>query len=101
MKELLHRFWAGDDAQDIAEYALMLTTVLLIVVAVVSAAGNNSNSVFSAVSAKNQQLHTPGTKSGSEPKNSNNQPTQQPPVPATSVALQPPQTRARAGPRHR
>jgi len=52
MKKLLHRLWADDDRQDIAEYALMLTTILLIVAATVAAIGNNSNTVFSAVAGK-------------------------------------------------
>jgi Flp pilus assembly pilin Flp len=52
MHALLHKLWADDNGQDIAEYALMLTTVLLIVAATVSAIGNNSNAVFSAVAGK-------------------------------------------------
>ena len=52
MNELLHRFWAEDDGQDIAEYALMLTTILLIVVATVSAIGNNANAIFNAVAGQ-------------------------------------------------
>ena len=52
MKELLHRFWAEDDGQDIAEYALMLTAMLLIVVTTVAVIGNNADTIFSAVAGK-------------------------------------------------
>ena len=52
MRRLLHRFWADDDGQDIAEYALMLTAMLLIVVSTVAVIGNNSNTIFSAVAGR-------------------------------------------------
>jgi Flp pilus assembly pilin Flp len=45
------RLWAEDNAQDIAEYAVMLATILVIVVATVRIIGGNANNVFSAVAS--------------------------------------------------
>ncbi|MBV9610582.1 MAG: hypothetical protein JO187_13555 [Acidobacteria bacterium] len=41
--------WHDDTAQDIAEYALMLTVILLIVAATVSSIGTNAQTIFSNV----------------------------------------------------
>jgi Flp pilus assembly pilin Flp len=46
MISLLRKFWANDDGQDIAEYAMMLAVILLIVAATVSSIGTNANTVF-------------------------------------------------------
>jgi Flp pilus assembly pilin Flp len=51
---MLARFqwlWAEDNAQDIAEYAVMLAVILVIVVATVRLIGGNANNVFSAVAS--------------------------------------------------
>jgi Flp pilus assembly pilin Flp len=45
------RLWAEDNAQDIAEYAVMLAVILVIVVATVRLIGGNANNVFSAVAS--------------------------------------------------
>lgn len=49
MKNLLTRFWNNDEAQDIAEYALMLAVILVIVITTVSLIGTNANTIFSKV----------------------------------------------------
>ena len=40
---------SSDEAQDIAEYAVMVAVILLIVVGTVRLIGSNSNTVFSQV----------------------------------------------------
>ncbi len=52
MLNTLWNIWNDDQAQDIAEYALMLVVILLIVVAAVTAIGGNANAVFNAVAGK-------------------------------------------------
>ena len=52
MSALLRKLWADDQAQDVAEYAMMLAVILLIVVATVSTIGNNANSVFSSAAGQ-------------------------------------------------
>ena len=52
MLQVLHQIWADDQAQDIAEYALMLTVILLVVVAAVTAIGGNANNIFNAVAGE-------------------------------------------------
>ncbi|MBV8051860.1 MAG: hypothetical protein JOZ80_11765 [Acidobacteriaceae bacterium] len=47
----LRSLWSEDDAQDIAEYAVMLAVILVIVVATVRLIGGNANNVFSAVAS--------------------------------------------------
>ncbi len=49
---VLWKIWNDDDAQDIAEYALMLTVILLVVVGAVTAIGSNSNTIFNSVAGK-------------------------------------------------
>jgi len=43
--------WAEEDAQDIAEYAVMPAVILVIVVATVRLIGGNANNVFSATAS--------------------------------------------------
>jgi Flp pilus assembly pilin Flp len=43
--------WSEDDAQDIAEYAVMLAVILVIVVGTVRLIGSHANSVFSQVAS--------------------------------------------------
>jgi Flp pilus assembly pilin Flp len=47
MNELLHRVWAEDKGEDIAEYAVMLAVILVIVVGTIRLIGSQANSVFS------------------------------------------------------
>jgi Flp pilus assembly pilin Flp len=46
-KALLHRVWLDNEAQDIAEYAVMLALILVIVVGTVRLIGGKANNVFS------------------------------------------------------
>jgi Flp pilus assembly pilin Flp len=43
----LSRLWKEDQAQDIAEYAVMLAVILIIVVGTIRLIGSNANTVFS------------------------------------------------------
>ena len=49
MKTFVQRLWLEDEAQDIAEYAVMLAVILVIVVGTVRLIGSNANNVFSHV----------------------------------------------------
>jgi Flp pilus assembly pilin Flp len=49
--EFLQWLWAGEEGQDVAEYAVMLAVVLVIVVGTVKLIGGNSNNVFSSVAS--------------------------------------------------
>ena len=49
MNKILRRLWLGDEAQDIAEYAVMLAVILVIVVGTIRLVGSNANNVFSSV----------------------------------------------------
>jgi len=51
----LHRFWAEEKGQDIAEYAVMLAVILVIVVGTIRLIGGNANNVFSSVASSVQQ----------------------------------------------
>ena len=51
MKNFFHRLWFEDEAQDIAEYAVMLAVILVIVVGTIRLIGNNANNVFSSVAS--------------------------------------------------
>jgi Flp pilus assembly pilin Flp len=48
---LVAKFWADDQGQDIAEYAVMLAVILVLVVGTVRLVGSNANSVFSAAAS--------------------------------------------------
>jgi len=45
----LRQLWAGEEGQDIAEYAVMLAVILVIVVGTIRLIGSNANNVFSSV----------------------------------------------------
>jgi pilus assembly protein Flp/PilA len=47
--KLLKQFWADQQGQDIAEYAVMLAVILVIVVGTIRLIGSNANTVFSQV----------------------------------------------------
>ena len=51
MKTFVQRLWLEDEAQDIAEYAVMLAVILVIVVGTIRLIGNNANNVFSSVAS--------------------------------------------------
>lgn len=48
---ILRRFWLEDEAQDIAEYAVMLAVILVIVVGTIRLIGGSANNVFSSVAS--------------------------------------------------
>lgn len=52
MTQLLRRFWFENDAQDVAEYAVMTAVVLTITLLTVRLIGLNSNTVFSEIGSK-------------------------------------------------
>ncbi len=47
MKKLLQNVWRNDEAEDIAEYAVMLAVILVIVVGTIRLIGTQANNVFS------------------------------------------------------
>jgi Flp pilus assembly pilin Flp len=49
--ELFRRLWCAEEAQDIAEYAVMLAVILVIVVGTIRLIGGNANNAFSAVAS--------------------------------------------------
>jgi len=54
MNNFLRCLWQGDEAQDIAEYAVMLAVILVIVVGTIRLVGSNANNVFSSVGSSIQ-----------------------------------------------
>jgi len=55
MKHILRRLWLEEEAQDIAEYAVMLAVILVIVVGTIRLIGGNANNVFSSVASSISQ----------------------------------------------
>lgn len=55
MKKFFGRLWLEEEAQDIAEYAVMLAVILVIVVGTIRLIGNNANNVFSSVASSISQ----------------------------------------------
>jgi Flp pilus assembly pilin Flp len=55
MNDILRRLCLEDEAQDIAEYAVMLAVILVIVVGTVRLIGGHANNVFSAVASSISQ----------------------------------------------
>jgi Flp pilus assembly pilin Flp len=51
MTNLCHKLWAREEAEDIAEYAVMLAVILVIVVGTIRLIGSNANNVFSSVAS--------------------------------------------------
>ena len=51
MVELIRRLWSDEQAQDIAEYAVMLAVILVLVVGTIRLIGGSSNNVFSQVAS--------------------------------------------------
>jgi len=54
MSSFLARLWANDEAQDIAEYAVMLAVILVIVVGTIRLLGSNASNVFSQAASSIQ-----------------------------------------------
>jgi Flp pilus assembly pilin Flp len=52
--DYLLELWRKDEAQDIAEYAVMLAVILVIIIGTIRLIGSNSNNVFSSVSSSLQ-----------------------------------------------
>jgi Flp pilus assembly pilin Flp len=55
MKQIFKRLWREQEAQDIAEYAVMLAVILVIVVGTIRLIGGNANNVFSSVASSISQ----------------------------------------------
>jgi Flp pilus assembly pilin Flp len=55
MKKLFHSLWLDEEAQDIAEYAVMLAVILVIVVGTIRLIGSSANNVFSSVASSVSQ----------------------------------------------
>ncbi len=55
MQNILRGLWFEDEAQDIAEYAVMLAVILVIVVGTIRLIGGNANNVFSSVASSISQ----------------------------------------------
>ena len=51
MNNLICSLWAGEEGQDIAEYAVMLAVILVLVVGTLRLIGSNTNNVFSSVAS--------------------------------------------------
>jgi Flp pilus assembly pilin Flp len=51
MTNLFRKLWSQEEAQDIAEYAVMLAVILVIVVGTLRLVGSNANNVFSSVAS--------------------------------------------------
>ncbi len=52
MTQLMFRLWSDDEAQDVAEYAVMLAVVLTITLFTIRMIGESSNNVFSQIGSK-------------------------------------------------
>jgi Flp pilus assembly pilin Flp len=52
MADLAKLLWRNEEAQDIAEYAVMLAVILVIVIGTVRLIGGNANNVFSSVASE-------------------------------------------------
>ena len=54
MRSLFRNLWRQDDAQDIAEYAVMLAVILVLVVGTIRLIGSNATNVFSQTASSIQ-----------------------------------------------
>ncbi len=54
MVNILWEAWLDDQAQDIAEYAVMLAVILVVVIGTIRLVGSNANNVFSSVASSVQ-----------------------------------------------
>jgi Flp pilus assembly pilin Flp len=55
MRNIFRRLCLEDEAQDIAEYAVMLAVILVIVVGTIRLIGSSANNVFSSVASSISQ----------------------------------------------
>ncbi|PYX81762.1 MAG: Flp family type IVb pilin [Acidobacteria bacterium] len=51
MTPLLRRAWLEDEAQDIAEYGVMLAMIVIIVIGAIQLIGSHANTAFSNVAS--------------------------------------------------
>lgn len=51
MADFIRRLWSEDQAQDIAEYAVMLAVILVLVVGTIRLIGSNANNAFSSTAS--------------------------------------------------
>jgi Flp pilus assembly pilin Flp len=51
MARTLYEIWSSEEAQDIAEYAVMLAVILVIVIGTIRLIGGNANNAFSSVAS--------------------------------------------------
>jgi len=54
MRDLLRKLWLGEEAQDIAEYAVMLAVILVLVVGTIRLIGSSATNVFSSTASSIQ-----------------------------------------------
>ena len=54
MTSFIRRIWSEDQAQDIAEYAVMLAVILVLVVGTLRLIGSNANNAFSSAASSIQ-----------------------------------------------
>ena len=54
MRPFMGDLLAGDEGQDIAEYAVMLAVILVLVVGTIRLVGSNANNVFSSAASSVQ-----------------------------------------------
>jgi len=51
MLQFCRKLWSNEEAQDIAEYAVMLAVILVLVVGTIRLIGGNANNAFSATAS--------------------------------------------------
>jgi Flp pilus assembly pilin Flp len=54
MRNLLRTLWCQEEAQDIAEYAVMLAVILVLVIGTIRLIGSNATNVFSSTASSLQ-----------------------------------------------
>jgi len=54
MVDFIRMIWSEDQAQDIAEYAVMLAVILVLVVGTIRLIGSNANTAFSSAASSIQ-----------------------------------------------
>ena len=54
MADFIQRIWSEDQAQDIAEYAVMLAVIPVLVVGTLRLIGSNANTAFSSAASSLQ-----------------------------------------------
>jgi Flp pilus assembly pilin Flp len=54
MADFIRRIWSEDQAEDIAEYAVMLAVILVLVVGTLRLIGSNANTAFSSTASSIQ-----------------------------------------------